>query len=312
MKLVLVSVFSLLMYGFPYTAIAESEGEAAPQPGSETESDQEPSWITEAQRGPRDIALLDQAKLALPSTHVFIPQKAAADLLEEMGNTPGPDLIGVVAPADFDDAKYFITVRYAPEGYVRDDEADKLDTEEMLAAFKEGTEEANEFRTERGFKPIHVEGWSQAPTYDKTLRHIAWGLIVADEDGKSVNYNTRLLGREGYLSLNLVCEPETLASLRPMLSELLGSTAFSEGKRYTDFKEGNDKVAEYGLAALVMGGAAAAGKTFLKVGLLAKLFKPILALLVAGKKLVIVAAVALAAFLKNLLSKKPPSNPPSA
>jgi uncharacterized membrane-anchored protein len=78
-----------------------------------------------------------------------------------------------------------------------------------------------------------------------------------------VNYNTYVLGREGYVSLNLITASSTVETDKPAAHELLGAVNFNEGKRYGDFNSSTDKVAAYGLAALV-GGIAAK-----KLGLLA-------------------------------------------
>jgi len=93
---------------------------------------------------------------------------------------------------------------------------------------------------------------------------------VSTDDGKSLNFNTRILGRRGYVSINLVTEPELLARFKPEAATLLGATTFSSGSRYEDFNEKTDKVAEYGLAdrahALCLGAARlarqAAGERF--------------------------------------------------
>jgi uncharacterized membrane-anchored protein len=89
----------------------------------------------------------------------------------------------------------------------------------------------------------------------------------SDQDGtdEGVNFNTYVLGREGYFSMNLVTSPASIEQEKPAARELLAALDFNEGKRYADFNERTDKVAEYGLAALV-GGIAAK-----KLGLLATL-----------------------------------------
>jgi len=78
-----------------------------------------------------------------------------------------------------------------------------------------------------------------------------------------VNYNTYVLGREGYVSLNLITNASTVEADKPAAHELLGAVNFNDGKRYGDFNSSTDKVAAYGLAALI-GGIAAK-----KLGLLA-------------------------------------------
>ena len=66
---------------------------------------------------------------------------------------------------------------------------------------------------------------------------------------------------------------------------------FNPGNRYADFNSGTDKVAEYGIAALILGGVAA------KAGLL----KAILAVLLAAK-FVVIGVLAVVAFVRRFLA----------
>jgi uncharacterized membrane-anchored protein len=61
------------------------------------------------------------------------------------------------------------------------------------------------------------------------------------------------------------------------MPEIISMVNFLPGSRYADYRQGNDKVAAYGLAALVLGGVAA------KAGL----FKGLIALILVGKKFII-------------------------
>ena len=72
-----------------------------------------------------------------------------------------------------------------------------------------------------------------------------------------------MLGREGYISLNLVTSESHIAQDKADAGALLAAVDFKGGKRYGDFNSSTDKVAAYGLAALVAGVAAK------KLGLLA-------------------------------------------
>jgi hypothetical protein len=63
-------------------------------------------------------------------------------------------------------------------------------------------------------------------------------------------------------------------------------------------------VAEYGLTGLVLGGAGLGLAKVAKIGLLAKFGKGLLALLLVGKKAIVIGAIALGAALKALLKKK--------
>ena len=72
----------------------------------------------------------------------------------------------------------------------------------------------------------------------------------------TVNYNTYALGREGYITLDLITQQSQVPKDKGAVLALLNNIDYVEGKRYADFNSSTDKVAEYGLAALVAGVAA--------------------------------------------------------
>ena len=220
-----------------------------------------------AKDGPQDIPLADQAQLKLPTGTVFIPQPQATQLLNAMGN-PGQDprLQGLIFPKG--DAGWFMTVRYEKSGFIKDGDAKEWNAEDLLTSYKEGTEAQNEERTKMGVAPLEILGWAETPAYDATSHRLVWAMKSrekgnADDTNLGVNYNTYLLGREGYFSMNLVTSLRDLPAHKPAAQAMLSALNFSEGKRYADFNESTDHVAEYGLAALVLGVGAK------KLGLLA-------------------------------------------
>ena len=79
-------------------------------------------------------------------------------------------------------------------------------------------------------------------------------LKVDGSDEDTLNYNIRILGRRGVLILNAVAGMSQLAQIEQASPEILKLVEFSEGHRYADFNPKTDKVAAYGLAALVAGG----------------------------------------------------------
>lgn len=251
--------------------------------------------------GPAQVELGHDLALDVPEEHVFLEKPVAAKLLEQNGSFYHDNLLGIVVSKD-DEAPWFVVIRYEDEGYIKDDE--KLDADEILNAIKEGQEEANEERVRRGFKALRIGGWTEAPHYDQAQHHLVWALNASTDDGTSVNYNTRVLGRRGFVSLNLVADPKDIDASKPHVVKLLKNTTFKEGARYADFQEGTDKVAEYGLAGIVLGGAGLGAAKLVKVGLLAKFGKVLLAILVAGKKLIVVAVVGVLALLKKLFGGK--------
>lgn len=249
-------------------------------------------------KGPQDIKLSTQAVLHLPEGKVYVPQPHAAKLMHAMGN-PGDysDLEGVVFPRG--DGDWFATLRFEKSGYIKDDDAKHWDAADMLKSFKEGTEASNEERKKMGGRALEITGWAQQPTYAADTHRLVWAMksrevgAPADEP-QGVNYNTYALGREGYMSLNLVTGLNDLPKYQGDAQQLLGALEFNDGKRYADFNASTDHVAEYGLAALVLGVGAK------KLGLLAVIG----AFFLKFAKVILLAGVAFGGAILKLFGRK--------
>lgn len=250
-------------------------------------------WIM----GPTDAKLGDQALLKLPKGYQFLGAQETQQLLKQMGNFPSGSELGLIT-ATGEGEEWFMVVRYIDAGYVKDDEAANWDADALMAAIKEGTDEDNERRQAQGFPPLVIRGWEETPHYDKAANKVVWAISAQERDSVGVNYNTLALGRQGYLSMNMVGSLEHLAVLKPHVGLLLANVEFVEGKRYTDFNSTTDKVAAVGLSALIAGAA-------VKSGLLAKLWAFIIPLVMAGKKLLMLAVIALGGLAAKYLKKKP-------
>lgn len=249
-----------------------------------------------AQPGPGAVKLGDQAVLNLPAGYDYIPQLQGKQLMEAMGNQVGSNFYGLILSEKLNG---FVTIDFDPAGYIKDDEAKDWDASELLKNLKEGTEAGNEERRKRGITEFEVVGWIEKPAYDTTNRRLVWSAALQDKGAaptaeQGVNYNTYLLGREGYLEMNLVTDKSHIDAEKPLAKELLAAVSFNDGKRYQDFNSSTDKVAEYGLAALV-GGIAAK-----KLGLLAMLG----VLIAKGGKLALIALIGLGAGVRKFLGRK--------
>jgi uncharacterized membrane-anchored protein len=105
---------------------------------------------------------------------------------------------------------------------------------------------------------LHTDGWHVPPHYDTDTKRVEWGVRLRTDHGEqTVNYSVRLLGRRGVMQAILVSDPQSLDKDMVTFKSALKGYAFAAGERYSEFRAG-DRVAEYGLAALVVGGAAAA------------------------------------------------------
>jgi len=238
--------------------------------------------------GPSEIRLAEQATFKLPEGFIFIPAVEGKRLLVAMGNRVGNTLLGVVFPASED--RYFVVMQFHKSGYIRDDDAKHWKTDELLQNIKKGTAESNAGRRKRGIPEVEIVGWVETPAYDATTHRLVWSLASKEKNEpagaeRGINYNTFALGREGYISMNLVTGMNTIEAEKPIARKLLAALDYNNGKRYTDFNAATDHVAEFGLAALI-GGVAAK-----KLGL----FAIIGAFLVKFAKVIGIAVIALGA-----------------
>ena len=244
---------------------------------------------------PGDIGTLD-----LPPTFRYLsPQDAGRLLTEGWGNPPSPPTLGMILPAGVNPLSpegWGVVVTYDKDGHVKDDDASSIKYDELLKQMQEGTASRNEERKKGGYPAMNLVGWAEAPSYDQASHKLYWAQQLhtegTGEDG--LNYNIRVLGREGVLVLNAVAGMSQIATIKNEMKQVTAFTDFTQGNRYADFNSSTDKVAEYGLAALVAGGAAA------KLGLFGKLF----ALLLAFKKLLIIGGAAVVSAVYKFLGRE--------
>lgn len=256
-------------------------------------SDSAYAWQT----GPLEAPLGDHATLTLSADYRFLGPQDTQRVLKEMGNFPSGTELGLVT-ARSGESEWFVVIRFIEAGYVQDDDAADWDAEEMLTSIKEGTEEMNAKRREMDMPTLTVRGWEEKPHYDKATNKVVWAIAADDGRGTTVNYNTLALGRHGYMSMNMVADLSHLSSLKPHAAGLLSNLNFVAGKRYADFNSTTDKVAAVGLAALVAGAA-------FKSGLIAKL----LVLLIAFKKVILLAGAALIGVVWKLVKGRSSTTP---
>jgi Uncharacterized membrane-anchored protein conserved in bacteria len=249
------------------------------------------------QVGPGEAPLGEQALLKLPKGYRFLGSQDTQRLLKQMGNFPSGSELGLITSTE-EAERWFMVVRYIDAGYVKDDEAANWDADALMASIKEGTDEDNKTRQAQGFPPLVIRGWEEKPHYDKTANKVVWAIAAQEQETVGVNYNTLTLGRQGYLSMNMVGPLEELPTLKPHVSRLLANVEFVEGKRYSDFDSTTDKVAAVGLSALIAGAA-------IKSGLFAKLWAFIIPLFLAGKKLLVLLVIALGGLAAKYLNRKP-------
>lgn len=239
------------------------------------------------------------AVVRLPDGYRYLdPEQSETVLTQLWGNPPGGTSLGMLwAPGQspMGDDSWAVIIQYEEDGYVKDDEADKIDYDDLLKDMQESVKAGNDDRKSAGYAPMELVGWAEKPYYDKAEHKLHWAkeLRLEGSDRSSLNYNIRILGRRGVLVLNAVAGMSSLEAVKAGIPGIVKSVEFQEGHRYTEFNPKVDKVATYGIAGLVAGGVLA------KVGF----FKGLIIAILAAKKFLIVGFVALIAFVRRFFKK---------
>lgn len=248
-----------------------------------------------------DVALAQaDAHLNLGSQFRFLDTPDARKVLEDLwGNPPDDSVLGMVVPASVpldSEHSWAVVLTESDDGHVSDEDAAETDYPKLLKQMQEDTEDENAERTKAGYPALHLVGWAEPPHYDSANKKLYWAreLSADGADQHSLNYDIRVLGRSGYLSMNAVAGMNDVAAVKAGMQELLPMVDFDPGKRYADYDAKTDKLAAYGVAALIGGGIAAKAGLFAKIG----------ALLLAGKKLVVLLLAAIAGVWRKFFGKK--------
>lgn len=257
-----------LFLGLAGPALSQSSDQNQSQDQIVQKAFQEAKWT----KGPAIAQLETIAEVRLPEGFMATKGDDTRRILEAMQNPPSGREVGLIINIPED---WFVVFQFDDIGYVKDDERGSLDPNAMLESIKRGTEQGNKERAMRGWAPFTVIGWEQPPNYDPQTHNLQWAIRGESQGQPVVNYNTRLLGRNGVMGVTLVVDPPLLQKTLPQFRVLLGGYTFTKGKGYAEWVPG-DKVAAIGLTALVTGGAAAVA---VKSGLFKYLWK---ILLVAG------------------------------
>ncbi len=288
-------------------AAYEQENSSSPQPSSVDQSalsEEEQYWAWAKnlwqQLDPKtgEIVLAEAgATLNVPESFYFLDGKDAETVLVEIwGNPPGQNVLGMLFPAGttpFDDDSWGVSVEYEQEGYVSDDDAQDIDYSDLLSQMQEDTRQASQSRQSQGYESIELVGWAAAPFYDAQTHKMHWAkeLKFGGQELNTLNYNIRVLGRQGVLVLNFIAGIEQQSLVEENLETVLDLAEFDDGSRYADFDPDLDQVAAYGLGALV------AGKVVAKTGFFALA-------LVFLKKFGVYILLAAGALLKTLWGRK--------
>jgi uncharacterized membrane-anchored protein len=239
------------------------------------------------------------AKITLSPGYRFLDGVDAEKVLHDLwGNPPGRPTLGMIFPDDTgptDRNGWGVLIQYEEGGHVNDADAAKINYDQLLQQMQKQVRDENPQREQQGYPAVELVGWAEPPHYDASTHKLYWAkdLRIGQESAASLNYNIRVLGRRGVLVLNAVALMRDLPVVSQKMPEIMARVDFQPGNSYADFDPKIDKVAKYGIAALIAGGALGAAAKF-------GLFKAFWPFLFVFKKFAILIFVGIAAAVRKL------------
>lgn len=214
------------------------------------------------------------AVLHLGSKYYFLDAAEAKDVLVRLWGNP-PDsadgVLGLVLPAGKTvlDNSWGAVITWDGSGYVTDDDAATANYDKVLDDIRSGEADNNAERQKAGYPAMHLVGWAQPPSYDKGTHSLIWArdFKIDGTPSDSLNYDVRVLGRKGVLSMNMLWDMPHLPEVRAAAADFGKVATFNGGSTYGDYNSATDKAAGYGLAGLVAAGVGVAVAK--KIGVLA-------------------------------------------
>jgi len=216
---------------------------------------------------------LDNATLTVPAGFQFLDKEQSNFVLTDLwGNPPDSSILGMLVPEGhgiLGDSSWAFTVSFDEMGYVKDDDAEDIDYDDLLKEQQKEMKDGNAERIKQGYQPIDFIGWASAPYYDKDKKILHWAKEVkfGSDSTNTLNYNLRMLGRKGIFVLNAVASMNELPQVKASINNVVASVEFKDGHKYADFIPDVDNVAAWTIGGLV------AGKILAKTGFFLGLLK---------------------------------------
>jgi len=191
------------------------------------------------------------ARIVLPRGTSYLGAGESRRLMSGTGEPVDGNELGMVVSSG-SRKDWSILLRFDPLGYVREEGSERLDAAALLAGIRAQTAEA----ARRG-SPVRVLGWAEPPHYRRTDHRLTWVVRAEAKGHRLLTASTRLLGRTGVATIDLVVEEGQYTRVRPLLEDLVAHFTFFPGYGYETYVSGKDLRAEVDLAGLIAEGRTA-------------------------------------------------------
>lgn len=237
------------------------------------------------------------ASLEVPDGFVFLDLDQSKKLLVDYWNNPESrmsNVLGTLIPK-VSKAFYQISVAYVISydncGYIKDDDANSIDYDELLKQMQEECKEENDSLPKE--QRMWLTGWAVSPQYISSSHTLIWAKSFSSEAGPVINYDMRVLGKDGLISVNAVISNTDIEEVKELQDLIVNSIQYNNGFKYSDFDETRDRVSDWTIGGLIAGGVLAKTGFFAKIGVF----------LLKMWKIVVIGIIGIGAAIKKMLKK---------
>ena len=212
------------------------------------------------------------ASLEVPEGFVFLDSEQSKKLIVDYWNNPESRMSNVLGTLIPKGAKAFyqISVAYVISydncGYIKDDDANSIDYGELLKQLQQECKNENDSLPKE--QRMWLTGWAVPPQYISSSHTLIWAKSFNSESGVVVNYDMRILGKDGLISVNAVISITDIGEVKELQNLIVNSIQYNNGFKYSDFDETRDKVSDWTIGGLIAGGVLAKTGFFTKIGIL--------------------------------------------
>ncbi|HEY0797703.1 MAG TPA: DUF2167 domain-containing protein [Candidatus Baltobacteraceae bacterium] len=216
---------------------------------------------------------------APPGGAIMVEDSEARRFSELVNGESSPNTEAIVRLRNRD----ILYLDYIDSGFVTVDDWKDIKPADMIKSISDATENSNKARADNGVPAVHVVGWIEEPVLDPVTKTVRW-IVRFRGDGQAQTFSNAIalhLGRRGYERFTLASDDQNPRTLTASLNGLSGDYQFTRGFRFQDYVAG-DKLAGYGIAALVGTVAGAAIAKTIGWGVVLLMIKKFFVLIVAG------------------------------
>ncbi|HRH37831.1 MAG TPA: DUF2167 domain-containing protein [Flavobacteriales bacterium] len=196
--------------------------------------------------------------LELPDSLKYLAGEQARQLVVNIwGNAPSiaDGMEGVIMYADagaFDERSAFI-VYSDTTGHVPDKDADRIDFDVIMRHMMATDSADNAERAALGLSKLVLIGWADKPFYDKERHALYWAKEMAQDASEDhvLNYNIRILGREGLITVNGLSTMSRLDIMKAEIPAITSFISYNDGFKYGEYKLLEDRLSGSTIATLI-------------------------------------------------------------